>query len=61
MFKFLKNIMNNEEINLTNGAYSIHRVLKTSIKKDPNVEEDENNFQDVRQYLTLRSQLGHSF
>jgi len=33
--------MNNEEVNLTNDAYSLHRVLKTDIKKDPNVEEDE--------------------
>jgi len=41
MFKFLKNIMNNEDVNLTNDAYSIHRILKTDIKKDPNVEEDE--------------------
>ena len=41
MFKFLKNIMNNEEVNLTNDAYSLHRILKTDIKKDPNEEEDE--------------------
>ena len=33
--------MNNEDVNLTNDAYSIHRILKTDIKKDPNVEEDE--------------------
>ena len=33
--------MNNEESNLTNDAYSLHRVLKTDIKKDPNEEEDE--------------------
>jgi len=33
--------MNNEEENLTNEVYSSHRVLKTDIKKDPNVEEDE--------------------
>ena len=33
--------MNNEEVNLTNDAYSLHRVLKTDIKKDPNEEEDE--------------------
>ena len=33
--------MNNEEINLTNDAYSLHRILKTDIQKDPNVEEDE--------------------
>ena len=41
MFKFLKKIMNNETVNITNDAYSLHRVLKTDIKKDPNVEEDE--------------------
>ena len=33
--------MNNEEINLTNDAYSLHRILKTEIKKEPSVEEDE--------------------
>ena len=33
--------MNNEEVNLTNDSYSLHRILKTDIKKDPNVEEDE--------------------
>ena len=41
MFKFLKNIMDNKEVNLTNDAYSLHRILKTDIKKDPNEEEDE--------------------
>ena len=39
MFKFLKKIMNNEEVNLTNDDYSLHRILKTDIKKDPSVEE----------------------
>ena len=33
--------MNNEEVNLTDDTYSLHRILKTDIKKDPNVEEDE--------------------
>jgi len=33
--------MNNEEINLTNDSYSLHRILKTEIKKYTNVEEDE--------------------
>jgi len=33
--------MNNKEVNLTNDAYSLHRILKTDIKKKPNVEEDE--------------------
>jgi len=41
MFKFLKNIMNNEEVNITNDAYSLHRILKTDIRKNPDVEEDE--------------------
>ena len=41
MFKFLKSIMNNEEINLTNDEYSLHRILKTDIKKDPSTQEDE--------------------
>ena len=41
MFKFLKNIMNNEEINLTNDSYLLHRILKTDIQKDPDVYEDE--------------------
>jgi len=33
--------MNNEEVNLTNDSDSLHRILKTDIKKDPNPEEDE--------------------
>ena len=41
MFKFLKYIMDNEELNLSNDAYSLHRILKTDIKKDPNKQEDE--------------------
>ena len=41
MFNFLKNIMNNEKSKLTNDVYSLHRVLKTDIKKDPNEKEDE--------------------
>ena len=41
MFEFLKKIMNNENLTLTNDAYSVHRILKTDIKKDPNEEEDE--------------------
>jgi len=36
MFKFLKKIMNNDEANLTNDAYALHRILKTDIKKNPN-------------------------
>ncbi len=41
MFKFLKDFMNKQEEFLTNDAYSLHRILKTDIKKDPNLEEDE--------------------
>ena len=33
--------MNNEEVNLTNDGYSLHRILKTDIQKDPEVYEDE--------------------
>ena len=33
--------MNNNEVNLTNDAYSLHRILRTDIKKVPNLEEDE--------------------
>ena len=41
MFEFLKNIMNNKETTLTNDVNSVHRILKTDIKKDPNLHEDE--------------------
>ena len=41
MFQFLKNIMNNDVQSLTNDANSVHRILKTDIKSDPNSEEDE--------------------
>ena len=41
MFEFLKNIMNNKETTLTNDVNSVHRILKTDIKKDPNLNEDE--------------------
>ena len=41
MFKFLKKIMNNKELNLTYDTNSLHRILKTDIKKNPNEEEDE--------------------
>ena len=33
--------MKNDEVNLTNDAYSLHRILKTNFKKDPNFQEDE--------------------
>ena len=41
MFKFLKNIMNNEESNLKKDLNSVHRILNTDIKKEPNPHEDE--------------------
>ena len=41
MFKFLKKIMNNEESTSNNDVISLHRILKTDIKKDPNPQEDE--------------------
>ena len=41
MFEFLKKIMNNEETKEIDDVYSLHRVLKTDIKKDPNPQEDE--------------------
>ena len=41
MFEFLKNIMNKEDSTLTNDVYSLHRILKTDIKKFPNSQEDE--------------------
>ena len=36
MFEFLKKIMNNEEPTLNKDLNSVHRVLKTDIKRDPN-------------------------
>ena len=41
MFEFLKKIMKNENPNLTDDIDSLHRILKTDIKKDPNPQEDE--------------------
>ena len=41
MFEFLKNIMNNKDTSLTNDDNSVHRILKSDIKKDPNLQEDE--------------------
>ena len=41
MFEFLKNIMNNEETNISNNIKSSHRILETDIKKDPGPQEDE--------------------
>ena len=33
--------MNNEKPSLTNDVNSIHRILKSDIRKDPNSQEDE--------------------
>ena len=41
MFEFLKKIMNSEKSIATNETSSIHRILKTNIKKEPNHQEDE--------------------
>ena len=41
MFKFLKNIMNNENSSISNNNESIHIILKTDIKKNPKPYEDE--------------------
>ena len=41
MFKFLKNIMNNEDSSLINDLKSGHRILKSDFKKEPNEDEDE--------------------
>ena len=57
MFKFLKNIMNNEEVNLTNDAYSLHRILKTDIKKIPNEEEDEISDRSNKTIIMISHQL----
>ena len=41
MFEFLKKIMNNEKDSFKNDINSIHRILNTDIKKEPNSQEDE--------------------
>ena len=41
MFDFLKKIMNNKKTISTSNFNSIHRILKTDIKKEPNSQEDE--------------------
>ena len=41
MFDFFKKIMNNKESIPTSDVKSVHRVLKTDIKKEPNSQEDE--------------------
>ena len=41
MFNFIKKFMNDDQSALTNDVNSIHRILKTDIKKEPNPQEDE--------------------
>ncbi len=41
MFEFLKKVMNSKESTLSNGINSVHRILKTEIKKEPSPQEDE--------------------
>ena len=41
MFEFLKNFMKNEDPTLINELNSLHRILKTDIKKSPDSQEDE--------------------
>ena len=41
MFGFLRRIMNNDEFNLKKEFNSLHRILKTDIKKDLKPLEDE--------------------
>ena len=41
MFDFLKKIMNKNKSTLINDFNSVHRILKTDIRKDPNPQEDE--------------------
>ena len=41
MFEFLKKIMNKENPTMNSDINSVHRILKTDFKKDPNHEEDE--------------------
>ena len=49
--------MNNEELNLTNDSYSLHRILKTDIKKEPNVEEDEISDRSNKTIIMISHQL----
>ena len=41
MFEFLKKMMNNKDSTISDELNSIHRILKTDYKKDPNTDEDE--------------------
>ena len=41
MFNFLKNLMNKKDSILTNDINSVHRILKTDIRKAPTIKEDE--------------------
>ena len=49
--------MNNEDLNLTNDAYSLHRILKTDIKKDPSLEEDEISDRSNKTIIMISHQL----
>ena len=49
--------MNNDEVNLTNDAYALHRILKTDIKKDPNSEEDEISDRSNKTIIMISHQL----
>ena len=40
MFKFLKKFMNNKESISLNEINTLHRILKTDIKKEPKSNED---------------------
>ncbi len=41
MLKFLKKIMNNKAADFSSNDYSLHRILKTNIKIEPDTNEDE--------------------
>ena len=41
MFEFLKKIMESKDLISNKDDNSIHRILKTDIKKDPTPQEDE--------------------
>ena len=41
MFEFLKKIMNEKKSKFTNDLNSVHRILKTDIRKDPSTQQDE--------------------
>ena len=41
MFEYLKKIMNKEQASIKKELNSVHRILNTDIKKEPNAQEDE--------------------